>query len=541
MALRPSCRGVDRIHLEEEAFVVVTPSIDRRRRSGALLGFACTIALAPAASAADWYVDAHAAPGGNGSAASPFQTIGKALSSSVDGDRIFVAAATYGETLAIQASVTILGDRAGGTTLDAFSAGTAITIASGKSVWLQDLLVRNGASLNTPGGGILNSGSAVLVRCAVVNCSSVSWGIDAFGGGIENDGSLLLWSCTVDSCTVAAKPILYPLSMCGNAAGGGIFNTGNLKIFDSTISANTCTGEWYAFHRRADGGGILNGGSLRLVNATVSGNSCAAAHTSGGGISSSTASVVIDHSTIATNTAFGHDPYGSGSADGGGFYGSARVGHSIFDQNGGSQDLPWSVGDYSGTCDSLGYVLIHDDSNTYYTGDMTGMQKGASAVLLALADNGGPVRTHALGPTSPCIDAGNPDAQASPPYDARGYPRALWDPAVGASDLGAYEAGSSPTYLLTATPDVPLPAGATLELVTGGGFPANPVALIVVAVNGAPTFLPVLITTFDQSGVLVVIASVPSGLSGFTTSLRSYSLDANHRVVVTPTVDVQFQ
>ncbi|HET6162058.1 MAG TPA: choice-of-anchor Q domain-containing protein [Planctomycetota bacterium] len=521
---------------------MVTPSTDRRRRTSALLGIACTIALAPAASAADWYVDANAAPGGNGSAASPFQTIGKALSSSVDGDRIFVAAATYGERIAVAASVTILCDRAGGTTLDAGGAGTAITIASGKSVWLQDLRVTGGLSSST-GGGILNSGSAVLVRCNVVNCSSVSYGIDASGGGIENDGSLLLWSCTVDSCAVEARPLIFPFTICGNAAGGGIFNTGNLKIFDSTISANQCYGEMYVARRRADGGGIANGGSLRLVNATVSGNSCRAAIATCGGIWSSTTSVVIDHSTIAANGVLGHDLFGGGVAGVGGFGGSsARVGHSIFDQNGGWGDLPGAVGgDFAGTCDSLGYVLIFDDSGTTYTGDTTGMQKGVSAVLLALADNGGPVRTHALGPTSPCIDAGNPDAQASPPYDARGYPRALWDPAVGASDLGAYEAGSSPTYLLTATPDVPLPAGATLELVTGGGVAAKPVALTVVAMNGTPTFLPMLITTFDQSGVLVVVASVPSGLSGFATTLRSYSLDANDRVVVTPTVDVHFQ
>ena len=64
--------------------------------------------------------------------------------------------------------------------------------------------------------------------------------------------------------------------------------------------------------------------------------------------------------------------------------------------------------------------------------------------LLALADNGGPTRTHALQPGSPAIDAGNATGAGSGTLDSdqRGadYARIVGT----AADIGAYESGAGP-------------------------------------------------------------------------------------------------
>jgi hypothetical protein len=90
--------------------------------------------------------------------------------------------------------------------------------------------------------------------------------------------------------------------------------------------------------------------------------------------------------------------------------------------------------DASGTFTSLGYNLLgKSDGATGFTA--TGDQSGTSAApldprLMALANNGGPTRTHALQSNSTAINAGGASA---PAYDQRYLLR------NGASDIGAYE------------------------------------------------------------------------------------------------------
>jgi Right handed beta helix region len=59
-------------------------------------------ALPATALAADWYVDASAAAGGNGSMATPFQTINASLAGLSRGDTVWIASGTYDETVDIE-------------------------------------------------------------------------------------------------------------------------------------------------------------------------------------------------------------------------------------------------------------------------------------------------------------------------------------------------------------------------------------------------------------------------------------------------------
>jgi len=56
-------------------------------------------------------------------------------------------------------------------------------------------------------------------------------------------------------------------------------------------------------------------------------------------------------------------------------------------------------------------------------------------LLLPLANNGGPTRTHALGSGSPAVDAGNNSAGLTTDQRGSGFPRIVGP----APDIGAFE------------------------------------------------------------------------------------------------------
>ena len=74
-----------------------------RHRSAALAALTGLIAILGSSSAlaADWYVDAAAAAGGDGSQAMPFQTINDALAGLSRGDTVWLATGTYAEIVNI--------------------------------------------------------------------------------------------------------------------------------------------------------------------------------------------------------------------------------------------------------------------------------------------------------------------------------------------------------------------------------------------------------------------------------------------------------
>ena len=100
--------------------------------------------------------------------------------------------------------------------------------------------------------------------------------------------------------------------------------------------------------------------------------------------------------------------------------------------SGGVEDLEFSTHDVSGVISSAGHNLIgtSEGASGFVVSDIV----DTNAMLGPLQNNGGQMKTHALLPGSPAIDAGN--NAGAPVFDQRGFPRIV----SGTIDLGAYEA-----------------------------------------------------------------------------------------------------
>ncbi len=281
------------------------------------------------------------------------------------------------------------------------------------------------------GAGVLNgSGGGPTDTMTLRNCTVSGNTSNKEGGGISNYGWLSTARLTLSNCTVH-----------GNTAatsGAGIFNhadqgTGTLKVDNSTIAGNSAAQR---------GGGIYNHDetnydsytAVTVTNSTISGNS---APTGGAGIANvkpqggvSTATVTLNNTILALH------PVGAnyGTAYGTGISGGFNL----------SDDF---------TCTA--FLTAASDKNE----TAAGLQEDGGGNPL-LQDNGGSTQTIALLPGSVAIDAGKAANDPLPPgqpvsVDQRSYSRPFDDPAVAnaagsdGSDIGAFEAGSSPAPVTT--------------------------------------------------------------------------------------------
>ena len=151
-------------------------------------------------------------------------------------------------------------------TVDGDDAHRVFSVLEGVAAELRGFTVTGGAvsgdvaSGQHIGGGIANSGTLMLVDCAISENSAIS-----FGGGISNSRALSITNSTIS----------------GNSAdgGGAILNAAVLNIWNSTVSGNTTLSENIGSPSGAihNVGGFDDGGSLFMSSSTVSGNT-------GGGI-----------------------------------------------------------------------------------------------------------------------------------------------------------------------------------------------------------------------------------------------------------------
>ena len=298
------------------------------------------------------------------------------------------------------------------------------------------------------GGGIANCRfcSATLTDSVVADNRA------RFGGGISNAvfGELELTGTTVANNRAQRR-------------GAGISNVGTATVRRSTIVGNSLYGvedpDCTSISSSCSSAGISNGtgyyglgGILTLSNSTVSNNE---GRTRGGGIGSNGGAVTIVSSTVTRNSLT------SDSALGGGVFvrsGTLALRRSIVSGNRASSGREVSVAP-DAVVASNNFNLFGHDGDAGVVGFTPGStdivpNKSIGGILLPLADNGGPTRTHALAINSPALDA-SPDDDTCPNIDQRENPR----PQGTACDIGSFEGsavmcnGRVTTMVGTGAPD----------------------------------------------------------------------------------------
>ncbi|MFN6997731.1 MAG: tandem-95 repeat protein, partial [Aquincola tertiaricarbonis] len=318
--------------------------------------------------------------------------------------------------LDIAGNLTLVGRGVHNTVIEGNGEDRVFDVRSG-TVVMQDLTVRGGGG-NGDGVGlrVRPAGDLTLQRVVVSDHAG-----KANGAGIYNEGDLTLRNTELRDNTASGHK------------GGGLYNRGTATLVASTVAGNGAT----------DGGGIYTTGELTATSSTFSDNSASGK----GGALYATGNVLLDHVTIAFNSAGGADRGGGVYFGGDDDDDGVRVGNSIVVQNTG--------GDLRGGFSSRGFNMFSDSrAGGMYLSDRASTTP-AQAGLAPLGDNGGGTRTHALLSTSLARDAASTGSTVA--TDQRGLARA------GRADIGAYEfipSNSAPTIAPVAdksTPeDVPL-------------------------------------------------------------------------------------
>jgi len=357
---------------------------------------------------------------------------------------------TLGSALpAISEDLAIVGP--GSATLTVSGNNASKIIVTTAPLTVSDLTLADGSATGSYpancGGAIDATADVVLDGCVLTGCSAEGRG----GAVYMESATLTLTDSMIDSntATVDAGGIyvsrddqpshivgLYATdsTISDNAsldkAGGIMLYYAGVEMRRCTVSGNSAV---------ADGGGIYMQSDWNydhlIENSTFSGNT--AGGSGGGAQFGDNCTTVIRNSTFTLNVC---DSDSNGTGDGGGlaYYDPVTLDSAIFSGNtdNGAQanDLfQGSGGSVSATC-----CLVQDAAGGHgLTDGVGGNVVGQSAVLGALADNGGPTLTHLPDAASPAVDSGSNPAALS--VDQRGWVRA----SGGGVDMGAVESESS--------------------------------------------------------------------------------------------------
>ncbi|MCX7557573.1 right-handed parallel beta-helix repeat-containing protein [Xanthomonadaceae bacterium JHOS43] len=391
-----------------------------------------------------------------------------------------------------QDDLTITGPGAGALTIDADENGTVFDFAGTGTLSISGATLTNGYYYDYSGGAIWAKYGDVVLQDATISNSEV-FGYSDIGGAavFAYEGSITLTNSTVTGNDVFAASYDEQSPI---ASGALVSKYGSITLTDSTVSGNTAYGDGIAVgagmfaqsvtlnrstvsgnragsavtppgptqQQKATqvpmgspylslglGGGILSGvasitastisgnealagaglvalSSLDLVNSTISGNAAYAA----AGVIAGADVVTLANSTITANHAMG---YAGGMAFKYSEGGSVTMNSTIVSGNTGAlaADLMFDPENESLLVIAGAANLVGDAENITLPGDTL----AADPLLGALANNGGPTQTHALGAGSPAIDAGNNVAMLA--TDQRGgvYSRVMG----AAADIGAFE------------------------------------------------------------------------------------------------------
>jgi hypothetical protein len=330
------------------------------------------------------------------------------------------------------------------------------------------------------GGWIESTGGVYIGYSEVSGCHSHTPSYDALGGAVFAAGHVDIMHSVVTSNLVEATGAT-------NALGGAIFAGGGLEARYSTFDSNEARSAKYstggaAYVSAGDGvlfqttisnnvannvGGIsFVRGGVDMFESTISGN---VAHTFVGGMYAHGQSHV-EGSTIAFNCAgFSYVSPGYYAAAG---FQAYQSGIELYRSIAANNSL--CTGD--GTAYDIGYQgdgFVHGDHDLVGTANVTLPSDTirSDPMLAPLASNGASIRTHALLPGSPAIDAG------AGPYSSLSDERGTFFPRfVGThADIGAYESQADRTVLVATSCDDSGPG--TLRDLVGGAISGDVVDL----------------------------------------------------------------
>ncbi len=295
-----------------------------------------------------WVVTDPNGAAGSGSAGDV--TLPYAVANAPAGSTITFAPALAGDTITLNATLTI------GVNLTIEGLGSAELAVSGN----------NAHQVFKIGGGVT----------AAISGLTIEKGIGNTGAGIENSGTLSLSDDAISANGTIANAVTYN--------GAGLYNSGTLTMDDCTVSGNVSF--WF-------GGGIYNTGTATLTDTTIAKN---AGYTSGGGIDNH-GTMSLTSCTVAYN--FGWDNIATYPFDGGGGianHGSLTMdntivsGNNVSDVTGGytgSYDL---VGGVTGLSSTLAYNELGSTETLALASTSSAHLTGDPAQVSTVAQNGIP-------------------------------------------------------------------------------------------------------------------------------------------------------
>jgi uncharacterized repeat protein (TIGR01451 family) len=414
------------------------------------------------------------------------------------------------------------------------AAGGAI-LSIGENLTLDDVVVSNSVAAGDGGGiahaaveTILYSPVPVPATLTVLN-SEISGNVANFSDPLAEPEPISLGGCgggifvglastvTIENTTVAnntsrcdgggiaviyaqddAQITIQESQITGNQAGVEVEPIGNgggvavvaysegarTSIVDTTISDNSTNGT---------AGGLFTLFSLvEVQRSTISGNS---AEQAGGGVYSGFSLTTLENTTIAGNTAYYLGAVGA-------FYSAVTIKETTISTNTTTSASSGAVGTYYG--DAIFYVTNSIIANSIGSPDLYGssfyvahslVEDLGGAVITdgggnlntdpqlgSLQNNGGPTATMKPAPTSPVVNAGDPDFAPPPATDQRGFARVV----NGVIDMGSVEVNPGTLQFSVASQNVGEAAGtATVTVTRTGGF--DGAASVQVSVNVAST------------------------------------------------------
>jgi len=341
--------------------------------------------------------------------------------------------------------------------------GLASCVQSYANIKLERVSVRDchsQSNLPVNFGGAVGAYGLEMVQSAITGSTSASNTRSAIGGGAYVGYTATLVDSVISGNHVT---VATPGANSLRSGGGGIYARGPVEITRSTISGNSIEAGQYG-----RGGGLLLRGSAVLVDSLVEGNVASA---DGGGVHKANytnygdqiTSLRIDNTSISGNTA----------RRGGGvsttrpttvrsstiaFNEAAEYTGGLLYVHGGATttvvfDLQSSLFGSNQAVDTVLHgadfgvegatIQIGGGHNLIVDADASLLPPGTlrdEPLLLPLADNGGPTRTHALGKGSPAIDAGNNTGAFAFDQRGEGFARERG----GGADIGAFEAPPPP-------------------------------------------------------------------------------------------------